>query len=90
MSKKVLNHPDKEDMIKRLLGGDSVKEVERWPKEKFTGTAPPDEVSQGVPQNAGKIWHSERSPGELKKGGGKIEQSLAHPQKHLFTKTLYF
>jgi len=35
MSKKVLNHPDKEDMIKRLLGGDSVKEVERWLKEKY-------------------------------------------------------
>tara|TARA_B100000700_G_scaffold303443_1_gene374934 strand:+ start:256 stop:939 length:684 start_codon:yes stop_codon:yes gene_type:complete len=38
MSKKVLNHPDKEVMIKKLLEGDSVKEVERWLKEKYPRT----------------------------------------------------
>lgn len=35
MSKKVLNHPNKEEMIKKLLEGDSVKEVERWLKDKY-------------------------------------------------------
>lgn len=35
MSKKVLNHPDKEELIRRLLEGDSVKEVEGWLKEKY-------------------------------------------------------
>ena len=34
MSNKVLRHPDKEDIIKKLLSGESVKEVERWIKEK--------------------------------------------------------
>ena len=38
MSKKVLNHPDKEDIIKRLLEGDSVKQVEGWLKEKYPRT----------------------------------------------------
>jgi hypothetical protein len=38
MSKKVLNHPDKEDLIRKLLEGDSVKEVERWLKEKYPRT----------------------------------------------------
>ena len=35
MSKKVLNHPDKEDIIKKLLEGDSVKSVDSWIKEKY-------------------------------------------------------
>jgi len=35
MSKKILNHPNKEDIIKKLLGGESVKEVEGWLKDKF-------------------------------------------------------
>ena len=35
MSNKVLNHPDKEEIIKLLLDGDSVKEVERWLKKKY-------------------------------------------------------
>tara|TARA_A100001011_G_scaffold398129_1_gene501473 strand:- start:1318 stop:2010 length:693 start_codon:yes stop_codon:yes gene_type:complete len=34
MSNKVLRHPDKEDIIKKLLAGESVKEVERWIKDK--------------------------------------------------------
>jgi len=38
MSKKILNHPDKEELIKKLLEGDSVKEVERWLKEKYPRT----------------------------------------------------
>jgi len=35
MSSKVLNHPDKEEIIRLLLDGDSVKEVERWLKRKY-------------------------------------------------------
>ena len=35
MSKKVLNHPNKEDIIKKLLEGSSVKEVEAWLKDKY-------------------------------------------------------
>ena len=35
MSKKVLNHPNKEDIIKMLLEGESVKGVESWLKEKY-------------------------------------------------------
>tara|TARA_Y100001938_G_C8061084_1_gene417302 strand:- start:950 stop:1633 length:684 start_codon:yes stop_codon:yes gene_type:complete len=35
MSKKVLNHPDKEELIRKLLEGDSVKEVEAWIKQKY-------------------------------------------------------
>ena len=35
MSKKVLNHPDKEELIRKLLEGDSVKEVEGWLREKY-------------------------------------------------------
>lgn len=35
MSKKILNHPDKEDLIRLLLEGESVKEVERWLKTKY-------------------------------------------------------
>jgi len=38
MSKKILNHPDKELVISKLLEGDSVKEVERWLKEKYPRT----------------------------------------------------
>jgi hypothetical protein len=38
MSKKILNHPEKEEIIKKLLSGDSVKEVERWLKEKHPRT----------------------------------------------------
>lgn len=34
MSNKVLRHPDKEDIIRRLLDGESVKEVERWLRSK--------------------------------------------------------
>jgi hypothetical protein len=37
MSNKVLRHPDKEEIIKRLLDGTSVKEVESWLKKKHTG-----------------------------------------------------
>lgn len=32
---KVLQHPDKEDIIKRLLNGESLKNVERWLKKKY-------------------------------------------------------
>lgn len=35
MNNKVLKHPDKEDIIKMLLDGDSVKEVEGWLKKKY-------------------------------------------------------
>jgi len=35
MSNKILKHPNKEDIIKMLLDGDSVKEVESWIKEKY-------------------------------------------------------
>ena len=35
---KVLRHPDKESIIKKLLSGDSVKEVERWLKTKYPRT----------------------------------------------------
>ena len=35
MSKKVLNHPDKEELIKKLLEGESVKGVESWLKDKY-------------------------------------------------------
>lgn len=38
MSKKILNHPDKEDLIRLLLEGESVKEVERWLKTKYPRT----------------------------------------------------
>jgi len=38
MSKKILNHPDRELVISKLLEGDSVKEVERWLKEKYPRT----------------------------------------------------
>ena len=38
MSKKILNHPDKEELIKKLLEGDSVKQVEGWLKEKYPRT----------------------------------------------------
>ena len=38
MSKKILNHPDKEDIIKKLLDGDSVKQVEGWLKDKYPRT----------------------------------------------------
>jgi len=38
MSKKVLNHPDKEDIISKLLEGDSVKSVEAWLKTKYPRT----------------------------------------------------
>ena len=32
---KVLRHPDKEDIIARLISGDSVKEVDNWLKSKY-------------------------------------------------------
>ncbi len=32
---KVLRHPDKEDIIARLISGDSVKEVDSWLKSKY-------------------------------------------------------
>lgn len=35
MSKKVLVHPDKEEIIKQLLEGSSVKSVESWIKDKY-------------------------------------------------------
>lgn len=35
MSKKVLNHPDKEELIRKLLEGTSVKEAEGWLKDKY-------------------------------------------------------
>jgi hypothetical protein len=35
MSSKVLNHPDKEEIIKRLLEGESVKSVDEWLKSKY-------------------------------------------------------
>lgn len=35
MSKKILNHPDKETLIKKLLEGESVKGVEGWLKDKY-------------------------------------------------------
>lgn len=35
MSKKVLNHPDKEDIIKKLLNGESLKDVEGWLQKKY-------------------------------------------------------
>ena len=38
MSNKVLNHPDKEDIIRKLLEGESVKEVERWLTQKYPRT----------------------------------------------------
>jgi len=38
MSKKILNHPDKEDIIKMLLEGDSVKQVEGWLRNKYPRT----------------------------------------------------
>lgn len=34
VSNKVLVHPEKEEIIRRLLNGESVKEVEKWLKEK--------------------------------------------------------
>lgn len=38
MSKKILNHPDKEDIIGKLLEGDSVKSIEGWLKKKYPRT----------------------------------------------------
>lgn len=35
MSKKVLGHPDKEEIIKKLLAGESVKSVEEWLNTKY-------------------------------------------------------
>jgi hypothetical protein len=35
MSKKVLNHPDKEEIIKKLLEGESIRDVEAWIKTKY-------------------------------------------------------
>jgi len=35
---KVLRHPNKEEIISRLLAGDSVKEIERWLKKKYPRT----------------------------------------------------
>jgi hypothetical protein len=33
--KKVLQHPDREEIVKKLLGGESVKGVEKWLLEKY-------------------------------------------------------
>jgi hypothetical protein len=38
MSNKVLNHPDKEEIISKLLSGSSVKELEAWLKKKYPRT----------------------------------------------------
>jgi len=35
MSKKILQHPDKEEIIKKLLNGDSLRDVEAWLKSKY-------------------------------------------------------
>jgi hypothetical protein len=35
---KVLNHPEREDIIKKLVGGESVKEVEKWLRKKHPRT----------------------------------------------------
>jgi len=35
MSNKVLKHPDKDDIIKKLLNGESLRDVERWLKKKY-------------------------------------------------------
>ena len=35
MSAKVLNHPDKEKIIEKLLSGESVKEIESWLEKKY-------------------------------------------------------
>jgi len=35
MSNKVLNHPDKEKIIEKLLSGESVKEIESWLEKKY-------------------------------------------------------
>lgn len=35
MSAKILNHPDKERIIEKLLSGESVKEVESWLEKKY-------------------------------------------------------
>jgi len=35
VNNKVLRHPDKEDIIKRLLDGESVQHVDAWLKEKY-------------------------------------------------------
>jgi cysteinyl-tRNA synthetase len=35
MSNKILRHPDKEDIIKKLLDGESVKTIESWLKDKY-------------------------------------------------------
>lgn len=38
MSSKILNHPDKEEIISKLLDGSSVKEIESWLKKKHPRT----------------------------------------------------
>jgi hypothetical protein len=35
MSSKILNHPDKEKIIEKLLSGESVKEIESWIEKKY-------------------------------------------------------
>jgi len=35
MSSKILNHPDKERIIEKLLSGESVKEIETWLEKKY-------------------------------------------------------
>ena len=32
---KVIRHPDKDELIKMLLNGDSVKQIEAWLKKKY-------------------------------------------------------
>lgn len=35
MSQKILKHPDNEEIVKRLLNGESVKEIEEWLRKKY-------------------------------------------------------
>src|SRR6056300_1002135 len=35
MSNKIMNHPDKDEIIKRMLDGESVRSIESWLKEKY-------------------------------------------------------
>lgn len=35
MSNKIMNHPDKDEIIKRMLEGESVRSIESWLKEKY-------------------------------------------------------
>ena len=35
MSSKILNHPDSEEIIRRLTGGESIRDTAKWLKEKY-------------------------------------------------------